>query len=852
MTTTQLPPSGYGAGEHSYDEMVATDGRLRPHWAPLAEALDGLGPAELARRQLEAVRLLDEDGVTYHPHGASPHREQRWGLDPVPVLLSSQEWSRIEAGLTERAELLNMVLDDLYGERDLLRRRVLPPEVVYGHDGFLRPCHGLRLPGNQQLFCYAADLVRDAHGGWLVLGDRAQAPSGFGYALENRSVTSRVFPSLYREAHVHRLALFFRALRSALREAAPPHVDDPRIVVLSPGPFSETAFEHAFLASTLGFPLVQGSDLTVHHGGVWMRSLGRLEPVHVILRRVDAWYCDPVELMPSSRLGVAGLVEATRRQTVSVVNTLGSGALENPGLMAFLPAISHHLLGHAPLLPSIPTWWCGDDDSLGFVLDNLDRMVLKPIAGEAGRAVFGWEQSTGHLDELRRRIQSRPHVWVGQEEAPFGSVPTLTPDGLAPRRSVLRTFAVARRDSYVILPGGLTRVAPSADAARLSNQEGATSKDTWVLASEPESLTGFWLQTGPAVEATDPMASIPSRAAENLYWLGRYAERAEDTTRLLRAVYDRRSDFQGSPHEAGVAALRTLLMTLTHVTGTYPGFVGSADELGSPGPELFRLVTDEVRAGSLAYTVRRLLDAAVAVRDQFSNDTWLVLSTLDRQFIDLQGPLPDPQAAVQGALQGVMQSLLAMSGLGAESMVHDLGWRFMDTGRRLERSLLLLSLLRATVTMVHGTASDSLVLESVLTAADSIITYRRRYRSQAQLETLLDLLVHDGGNPRSLLFQLDRLSEDLAAIPPGDPGRLREEQKLVLDAATTARLGDTAALAVTGPDGNRDELDRWLAHVEGLLRQAATAIESGHFVHTLPQHSLVGNGDRHPAEPSWP
>jgi uncharacterized circularly permuted ATP-grasp superfamily protein/uncharacterized alpha-E superfamily protein len=851
-TTAPLPPPGYASPAGSYDEMVAADGAVRPHWAPLAEALDAMGPAELARRQLEVVRLLEEDGVTYHPQSSALYRDDRWGLDPVPVLLSSQEWEQIETGLIERAELLNLVLDDIYGERDLVRRRILPPELVFGHEGFLRPCDGLRLPGHQQLFSYAADLTRDADGSWMVLADSTQTPSGFGYALENRSVTSRVFPSLYRDAHVHRLASFFRALRSALRDAAPPDVEDPRIVVLTPGPLSETAFEHAYLASTLGFPLVEGADLTVHRGGVWMRSLGRLEPVHVILRRVDAWYCDPLELKPDSHLGIAGLVEATRRHTVSVVNTLGSGVLENPGLLSFLPAVSEHLLGTPPLLRSVPTWWCGDDRNRRFVLENITRMVLKPASSSSGRAIFGWEQSTGQLDDLRRRITADPGAWVGQEQASFGSVPTLTADGLTPRRSVLRAFAVARRDSYVTLPGGLTRVAPSDDVTRISNQDGATSKDTWVLASEPERLTGFWLQPGPAVEAADPMASIPSRAAENLYWLGRYAERAEDTTRLLRAVYERRNDFQGSPTEAGVEALRALLTALTRVTASYPGFVGDSGLLASPGSELFSLVTDEARPGSLAHAARRLLDAAVAVRDQFSNDTWLVLSTIDRQFVDLQGPLVDPQASVQGALQGIMHSLLAMAGLGAESMVRDLGWRFMDAGRRVERSLMLVALLRATVTDLRESATDSLVLESVLTTAESIITYRRRYRSQAQLETLLDLLVLDPGNPRSLVFQLDHLAEDLSAVPVGTPGRLREEERLVLEAATMVRVADTAALARTEDNSRRHELDRWLAAIEDLVLRAGGAIERTHFVHVLPQWSLVGVDDPQPTDATWP
>ena len=853
-TAPETPLMGYGVPAGSVDEMVGPDGRVRPHWAHLAQSLEELGLRELTRRQHEASRLLEEDGVTYHAYGSALRGTHRWGLDPVPVLVSSQEWADIESGVVERAELFNLVLDDLYGERDLVRRGLIPPEAVFGHDGFLRPCDRIRLPGSQQLFSYAVDLVRATDGHWQVMADRTQAPSGFGYALENRTVTSRVFPSLYRDAHVHRLAPFFRSLRVALQDAAPGNVDDPRIVVLTPGPFSETAFEHAFLASHLGYPLVEGADLTVRDGRVWMRTFGRREPVHVILRRVDADYCDPLELKPDSHLGVAGLLEASRRGNVSVVNTVGSGVLENPALLARLPQLSDHFLGGPLRLQSLPTWWCGDDDARRYVLDHITSMVLKPIARKPGdTAVFGWELSADEVAGFRARIDARPHLWVGQERAAPALTPTLEGGALVPRRSVLRAFAVSRRDSYVTMPGGLTRVAHASDVERISNQSGAVSKDTWVLASEPERLTGFWLHTGPPVEAADPIASLPSRAAENLYWLGRYAERAEDTTRLLRAAYDRRNDFQGSANEAGVDALGALLCALTRVSGTYPGFVGdgSTQRLASPGAELYSLVVDEGRAGTLAHAVRRLLDAAFAVRDQLSGDTWLAVSSLDRELFELRGPLADPQAAVQMALQRVMASLLALSGLEGESMVRDLGWRFLDAGRRIERSLQLVSLLRATLTQARGTATDSLVLESTLTAAESIITYRRRYRSHAQLETVLDLLLLDPSNPRSLVFQLDHLIDDLAAIPSGPPLRLREEQKLVLDAATAVRVADTVALAAVEEDGRRAALDRFLAGVETALLSAAEATDRTHFVHLPQQWSLDGLTDPTGGDRPW-
>src|SRR5579859_1240019 len=379
-TTAAHVLSGYRPAPEAYDEMVDSHGRVREHWAHVGAVLDGLGLAELHRRRAEAGSLLDDQGVTYNFKDAPPGGVTRWKLDPVPVVVTSEEWARTESAVVQRAELLNLVLTDLYGPRRLVGRGLLPPEVVYGHPGFLRACAQVRIPGAQQLFTLAVDVARDRDGSSWVLADRAQAPSGAGYALANRVVTSRVFPSVYRDSQVHRLAPFFRALRAGLEAVAPPSAEEPRIVVLSPGPRSETAFEHAFLSATLGYSLVEGADLTTRRDRVWVRSLGRLEAVDVILRRVDASFCDPLELRPDSRLGVPGLIEACRQGNVSVVNTLGSGLLENPGLLPFLPQLALHLLGEPLALPAVPTWWCGDTAGRSHVLANLPRLVMKPIA----------------------------------------------------------------------------------------------------------------------------------------------------------------------------------------------------------------------------------------------------------------------------------------------------------------------------------------------------------------------------------------------------------------------------------------------------------------------------------------
>lgn len=825
------------------DEAVAPDGTVLAHWRPVIGALQALGRAELERRAREVDRLLRNDGVTYTVYGegvgpvrgeAPPPEPGTWMLDPLPHLVPSEEWARIEQGVAERAELLAEILADLYGPRELLRRGLLPAELVFAHRGFLRPLDRVDT-GRTALLSTATDLVRDASGAVRVIADFTQAPSGAGYALENRSVVSRVFPSLYRDAQVHRLAPFFRQLRAAVAAAAPGGIEDPRVVLLTPGPLNETYFEHAYLATNLGYPLVEGSDLTVRDGRVWLRSLSGLEPVDVVVRRVDGWYCDPLELKPDSRLGVPGLVEACRRGTVSVLNPIGAAVLENAGLAAYLPVLARHLLGRDLLLADAETWWCGDDTARSHVLANLDELVVKPIARRPGRnAVFGWELSATQRDDLRRFIEARPHLFVGQEAIRPSTTPTLTPDGVAPRHLVLRAFAVAREDSFMVMPGGLARVGPGDRALLVSNQAGAISKDVWVLASEPEAQAGFWLHRGP-LEASDPAGDLPSRTAENLFWLGRYAERAEATVRLLRVVLDRRTEFETGVNPAGTAVLHGLLVALTHVTTRYPGFVGdgAAERLVDPEPELLALILDEDRPGSLAFALRALLDAANAARDQLSGDTWTVLGNLDRELAPLTRPTTDLQSTVQTALTGVLRSLLALAGLATESMVRDPGWAFMDAGRRIERAQMLVRLLRATLVPARDTAADSLMFESVLVASESIITYRRRYRSHAQVEAILELLVLDEGNPRSLAHQLAQLEGDLAAFAQRRAG-LSDEQRRLLEVATAVRVADTEHLALV--DGHdRPGLAVFLDDVAARLVAVADTIEASHFTHLLPQ-----------------
>ncbi|WP_108667335.1 circularly permuted type 2 ATP-grasp protein [Euzebya rosea] len=825
------------------NEMTAPDGSIRPGWEGLHRAVEAMDLRQQRRLRREVARLLEDDGVTYHVPGTG--KRLAWQLDPLPLIISGEEWAGIEAGIVQRAELLNLVLADLYGPRTLLTRGLLPARLVHDHPGFLRALHGVHLHGPQQLFTYAADLARMPDGAMVVLGERTQAPSGAAYALQNRIVTSRVMGQLHRTSHVQRLAPYFRALRRGLQQVAPGDVTLPRTVLLSPGSRNETAFEHALLAARLGLSLVEGSDLQVRDGRVWLRSLGHPEPVDVIVRRIDEEWCDPLELRPDSLIGVPGLVNAVRNGTVAVVNTLGSGVLENPALQAFLPGLAQHLLGQSLRLPSVHTVWLGEEEGRREVMAAPREWLFKPTARTAGHdnTIVGAGLDDREVLALRARVAAAPHRWVAQEPASPARSPSIGTDGIVDRRTVLRTFAVADGSSYTVMPGGLTRVAPD-DGIIIANHQGAWSKDTWVLGDAHQPVTGFWSDGG-ADDPVVPDATMPSRAAENLYWLGRYAERAEGVARLLREIEARRTEFHEATSGPGVACITALLQAVTQVTTTYPGFVGpGADRrLASPQAELTSLASDERRPGTLAHAIRNLLDSVDVVRDQLSGDTWLVVVDLQRRLARTDPanrmPTAEPGELRLDDMARVLHGLLSIQGLAAENMIRDAGWRFMDAGRRIERGLQILALLRATTTHVREEAADGLVAESVLRVAESIITYRRRYRSTARVSTLLDLLLVDPDNPRSLTYQFDRLAEDLTMLP-GHPGagRVSATERPVLEASTALRVADTDHLASDQSDQVRGELDDFLSHLYGLMSRAGEEVRRAHFTHLAPQRTM--------------
>jgi uncharacterized circularly permuted ATP-grasp superfamily protein/uncharacterized alpha-E superfamily protein len=812
-----------------------TDLLSSPRPGAVDELTDALTGTELARSRAETDLLLADHGVTYGTDDAAPSATG-WHLDPVPVIIDELEWTSLDTALVERAQVLDEVLVDLYGPRRWLTDALLPPEIVLAHPGFLRAVDGLRLPASRELVLTATDLTRDASGGWVAIADRTQAPSGAGYAMEDRRVVARVRSGVYRQASIQRLGPFFHALKLALQDAAPAGATSPRVVLLTSGPHSETAFDQSYLAAMLGLPMVEGSDLLVREGRVWMQGLDALEPVDVILRRVDADYCDPLELRADSRLGVPGLVRALRAGSVSVVNPLGSSVLENPALLAHLPRLARVVLGHDLALPTPPTHWCGDETARAHVLAHLDRLVLKPtVRGSRAGTVLGWTLDRAAREALAARIAADPGAWVGQE--PVGE-PWATDIPAA----VLRTFAVA---ANVRSTAAGMSVAPDPSQQVVSSALGAVAKDVWVLSSETGALADPWLNGPGDAGPQRAVSGISPRTAENMFWLGRYAERAGDTVRLLRALVDRWNDYHHSPRSTGGRALGALLTAADVATpATWPGATTRTAPL-----DLRSLLLDRSSARSVAWSVRSLADAASAVRDQLSGDSWLPLASMERSLARARSearsvvdPLTEQASAetagMQPVLDRVLEALLALAGIGAESMVRDAGWRLLDTGRRLERAQHLIESLAATLTDVRPAAVDALVIESVLITHESVLTYRRRNQGPASVAGVLDLLLVDPTNPRSLAFQLDRLRDDLADVPT--PLRAPDLRDRLLQDVTDVltELDPVAVAALVTDDGRRHHLAETLDSMRWRLRALADEIALVHFAQPVPSRTL--------------
>ncbi len=801
-----------------YDELTDDQGGMRAHWRPLIDRLRADESPDAVRRSLELTRrLIVENGVTYNVYADPQGADRPWALDSLPFVLPEAEWQAIEAGVAQRARLLNALLADIYGPQRLIAEGHVPAELPYGHPNYLWPCQGLKPLGGNWLHVYAADLARAPDGRWWLLADRTQAPSGAGYALENREILEQVHPEAIPEMGVRRVRGFFGTLRemllSADRERAGRDGETPLAVILTPGPYNETYFEHAYLARQLGMPLVEGHDLTVRGDTVYLKTLGGLRRVHAILRRLDDDFCDPLELRGDSALGVPGLLGSLRAGRVMVSNALGTGVLESAAWLGFLPPVAERLIGEKLLLPEVATWWLGEKPALEYVLANLDRLVIKPTyPNQRFEPMFGHDFEGRAREILVERLRNRPYAYVAQEHVRLSQAPVWKPGTkaeLASRALTIRVYAVNTPEGIRVMPGGLARVANETAADVVSTQRGGGAKDVWVLSREAPEEAG--------IGSTGKFASfqrqdyLPSRLVENLYWLGRYTVRAENDARLLLRTLGARSDARVWHHARQICR-----------------------DLGAVSPDLE--IYDALRsrdAPGLQSDVRHLAWCASQVRNRLSARYWRGVVGLQRQMQEAVATRGSSRETYERALL----SLAALTGFSEEDMMHDEGWRLMRLGRRIERMQFVAGILARQLAGGHATRPET--VEWLLDVCDSTPIYRARYVGAPRLSQMLNLLLYDDGHPMALVFlrrAIDRDLDELARPLEGETERGVADVPLLpadiagkLDAAgeegeeTRATIADELLRISASAAGLSDRISRrYFALIESDAQALAT------------------------------
>jgi uncharacterized circularly permuted ATP-grasp superfamily protein/uncharacterized alpha-E superfamily protein len=821
----------------AYDELRDRDGSIRPHWRPYFEYLDSIGVAEAKLRWTKAKQLLQENGASYDTHGDQSSAERPWRLSPIPLMISPSDWQMLARGIAQRARLFNCLIADIYGPQRTLLDGDLPSELVFDNPRFLRAIHGQILPRNHWLPIYGVELIRCPDGQFRAIEDLTQAPAGMGYALENRVVVAQTLPDLIRHCNIERFVSFFRLFGERLQDAAPHNRDAPRVALLTPGPFSTTYFEQAYLAKHLGIALVQGEDLAVRNDRVYLKTLGGLQPVDVLLRRVFDDYCDPLELRPESQLGVPGFVQAARAGNVIALNPLGTGVVETPAVLGYLPQICRKLLREELLLASVPTYYFGDRAQASQALDEFEHMVVKPTHPvRSTGSLFVHQLNTAERHQLRQQIEAAPQQFVAQRFIPSSRTPVVAEGELRNRACVLRCFANANQpNDYQIMPGGLALVAPNDSDVAVSIRMGARSKDVWVVSEEPINEGTIVSAPNLSVELSRGGGDLPSRVADNLYWLGRYTERAEAIGRLARVVGTRLLELPSERDTKRNAVCSRLLLALRcHQLNLLTQPIPEEREFDedTAESEFVTAVCDANFNGSVVNALRSALRVSRVVRDRVSYDTWRVLSSLDEMITRLAAESSHRDLSrLTDELNRVIVTLAGFSGLVMESMTRGFAWRFLDMGRRMERAVSLVLLLRST--LVEPSTREAALIEAVLDVADSGMTYRRRYPAGLQTAPAVDLLLADETNPRGVIFQLKTLAQHIAALPPISIQGVRSNQeRIVLSATSQIELADLDSLCQIGATTNRRSgLELILGSLTTLLPRLSDSLSETYLYH---------------------
>lgn len=850
--------------------MVDGNGGLRQHWQGLIGSFSGLGQGGLAERAARLQRAFEEEGVTTVLPGASA-ADHAWRCDPVPLLITAAEFAELEAGLIQRARLLEAVLADLYGRQSLLADGTLPPSLVYPNPGFLRACCGMNQSSHLQF--YAADLVRGPDGAWCVLADRTGSGAGPGFARENRRMLSRVMPEAFRPMQVRQLRPFFDFWQDGLHKLAPDRRlmtqsqgqttwngqgqsqfqsqsqsnlgpiqhGGTTVALLTEGTGSVQWFEHLYLSRELSCALVEGGDLTVRHGVVFLKTLRGLKQVDVLLRRIDGRMVDPLELDQRSHIGVPGLMDAARSGAIRITNDPGSGAAEAPALAAFLPQLCRRLLGEELMLPSIPSIWLGEERSRARLAQNPNAWLIRPATDGQAHAQPLATMPPADRALLMRRIEQRPWEYVASAAVPPSVAPCLVGEHLAPLPVSLRLFLTQDQGEWLAMQGGLGRVLEPGTQLAGSLPMGGLSKDVWVLNDERGDITGPPPLAAPILRIRRTSGDLPSRVADNLFWLGRYVERLERSARLIRATVTRLArGTRLTPRE--LSELQSLARCLAEAGCVPPDF--------ARGASASLVLTDALLActrenGALMRQFASISQLTESVRDRLTGDMYATFTQALRAAREDVQQVGRSLDGLSHAMVAIQRYSTAVAGVAAESMVRGGGWIFLDLGRRIERAHAVATEIAIALDQTPPRIETGLRL--ALELCDSAISYRTRYLNVLQPAPVLDLVLVDQGNPRGLAFQLVAIHSLL--------DELAEDGGRELFAGVAAGLLAEIEALVEGVMASRDQsqaasdLPPQLEQISANLAELSDRITRRYFA-LLPVARSFGAGDEEEADAS--
>ncbi len=888
LISPDAPFANYSPLSDRFDECVDASGVTRQAWRPLVDAINAMGRDAFESMVADGAALARESGATYNAVEEEGERTRPWELTFIPLVIQAGEWKALDTALKQRVRILEAVLDDLLGDQRLIKERVLPAELLMNNPEYHHGYRGLPKVGGVRLHVTATDLARDTDGSWWITGDRTRAPSGLGYLVENRIVTSRAYPHLIQQSNIHRIAAFFLRLRQMFESLAPRAASaNPRVAILTPGQKSYRYFEDTYLARYLGYTLVQGRDLAVRNGMLNLKTLGGLLPIDVLWRHISDEQCDPLELDPGAIEGVTGLLQTLRCGNVAIANSLGSKLSQSPSLLPFLPAAARFLLSEEPLLPHVATYWCGQEAERKFVLDHLDSLTIRPAFTVRGdRPIEPAEMSKQARSQLIEAIRARPENYVAQAPVPRSTTPVWHGGKMQSWYVALRSFQIQSAGVTDVLPGGMVRVSPTAGGIDYAHGAVQLGQDCWVVADGLVDTTSTLLPPPHlSLKLVRGGAELPSRVAENLFWMGRYSERAEAIARLLRTTLVRLTGEQSVSSIPEMPRLIAALAAIGQIEPDYAveGLKKALPKLDDALPQ--SLYTIDQRRGLLP-SLTAMVDQATAVRDRISLDAYRIVRRAEEDLTQpvQRGGRADSRFAIN-RLTRLITDLLAFAGLCQESITRTLGWRFLMVGRRIERACQTAELLRATLVSVSMNASpidpgpmspstntlgptppaakaegreenlsekgdpktvsqpsdERPILEAVLEATDSIMTYRSRYLLRLEPAATLDLLITDDSNPRSILFQLERIVEVMQPLPTeADEVGTPIDRRLAMELLHRVRMADPTDLASTTPSGERANLDQLLEYLTDNLPELSNAISARYLIHTFASQSLTG------------